>query len=159
MFCFLNFWVQMENVITVSFVWIYALQLYHRLVNVGLARAPLAVIDQAKITSETTASNPPRSDRMRDAMHPEAKRMLKRSVYDVHRRWIEKGPSDRQLLAMIMDPRTAQGMEQVVDSESGMDACGLNGEQRARAVELFKQWVAEMQEANFYEGLEFCTHR
>ena len=72
--------------------------------------------------------------------------MLKRSVYDVQRRWIEKGPSDRQLLAMIMDPRTAQGMQHV-DSDSGVDVCGLNAEQRARAVELFKQRVAEMQDA------------
>ena len=40
MFCFLNFWVQMENVITVSFVWIYALQLmvFAIEVNTSVAR-------------------------------------------------------------------------------------------------------------------------
>ena len=79
-------------------------------------------------------------------MTENGKRMLRRACYDLNVRWLEAGPSNAMLIAMVCDPRTYQGMQRV-DKDTGIDACGLTTEQRERAIQLFMREVTAVESA------------
>ena len=89
-----------------------------------------------------SAANLPRCDAICDAFSGQ---MAYRLLTDLDRRF--PSPTLGQIVAMLLDPRTARGFLSAAIDEHGNDSVGMTWEERKRGLQFLKQAVQEVEEA------------